>query len=915
MPEDSTSPITLTDRALRIASADSERAYRRGGVALAIAIAAILGVLLFIGCPIIGHALHDSIWIRAEGEQIVAGQAPHFDYFAFHGIAPFLLVAAGIHLVGCRGLAITAGYAAFAPLVVAAGWWLGRRRLAAPFAALVALMLGVVLMSTSAPGGLSGSHAMIYNRFGWVMLSLVALQALVPPQASLSTARVVLEGALAGAAIACLEFTKLNYFAGGWCCWPWAALFPHARRSAAGAVLGLLAGNLFFLAFLRFNPLAYWNDVTTLCAAVGTSSRLALLRDVLVKNIPALALACAVLAIAWKLAAPRAIAGGRVSEAVRAIVAALGMLGLGLLVCIMNHQELGVVPLVVATVALAEVCRRQSMVAASEGKDPRKLLCLIACLAAVLFFAPVVGLDLAAIGLSLQKKVCLSASELEEGRLHSATLADFIALPRGGDARGRGQVVRAVNAGEILKPHYMAVALNDGIDLLRPFVGPRDRVYCLDLDNLFPLALGIPYAPGDAGWHPNMGAAAYPDPERFLAGMTLIMQPKQPVYPGAEEPMRQLFGSIVGAEFTKAAESEFWIVWRRDTSSEMMFQPSLFPEDLQHVLAHTGADWEELRGQRLLVTGGTGFFGKWLIESFLWANEKLGLGARMLVLSRDPAAFLRKMPHLVGQPGLEFHAGDVATFEFSGGQFSHVIHAATAASALLNAEAPLTMVDTIVAGTRRTLDFARRCGARKFLLTSSGAVYGQQPAGIDHVGEEYLGGPDPLVPASAYGEGKRLAEHLCCLYARCYGMEVKISRGFAFVGPYLPLDAHFAVGNFIRDALAEGPVMVGGDGSPLRSYLYAADLAVWLWKILFHGISCRAYNTGSDREISIAELARTVAWRWRRAGRFAFPGRLLPVRLGRSMSPKSAVPAKNWGSRCGLDWTTRYDARDGGIET
>jgi dTDP-glucose 4,6-dehydratase len=217
------------------------------------------------------------------------------------------------------------------------------------------------------------------------------------------------------------------------------------------------------------------------------------------------------------------------------------------------------------------------------------------------------------------------------------------------------------------------------------------------------------------------------------------------------------------------------------------------------------------------------------------------------------------MPHLAGQRALAFHAGDVTSFEFPQGSFSHVIHAATAASAILNTDAPLVMVDTIVTGTRRTLDFARNAGAKKFLLTSSGAVYGKQPADLVHVPEEYTGGPDPLDPASAYGEGKRLAEHLCCLYAQCYGIEAKISRGFAFVGPYLPLDVHFAIGNFIRDAIAGDPIAVGGDGTPLRSYLYAADLALWLWRILFRGKSCRAYNTGSDVEISIAELAKTVA--------------------------------------------------------
>jgi dTDP-glucose 4,6-dehydratase len=158
----------------------------------------------------------------------------------------------------------------------------------------------------------------------------------------------------------------------------------------------------------------------------------------------------------------------------------------------------------------------------------------------------------------------------------------------------------------------------------------------------------------------------------------------------------------------------------------------------------------------------------------------------------------------------------------------------------------------------RMLALAKTHGTKKFLFTSSGAVYGKQPPHISHLPESYLGGPDWLDPNAVYAEGKRVSEQMCALHAKESGIEFKIARCFAFVGPHLPLDQHFAIGNFIRDAMANKKIEIKGDGTPMRSYLYAADLAIWLWTMLFSAPAMQPFNVGSGHAVSIRELAREV---------------------------------------------------------
>lgn len=283
---------------------------------------------------------------------------------------------------------------------------------------------------------------------------------------------------------------------------------------------------------------------------------------------------------------------------------------------------------------------------------------------------------------------------------------------------------------------------------------------------------------------------------------------------------------------------------------------ALLQKDLEHISVHTQKLWAELRNCRIFITGGTGFVGRWMLESFVYVNQKYRLNAKAFVLTRDPERFMRQAPELVNHSCIRLWKGDVRRFPFPRGTFKFIIHAATENTTGVSA---LELYHSNVEGTRRVLDFAKRCHARKLLFTSSGAVYGIQPSVMCRISEEYAGAPQTNRPLAAYGHSKRAAEFLCAAHAEKFGFEAKLARCFAFLGPFLPLTGNFAIGNFLHNALSGEAIKVKTRNRVYRSYLYASDLAIWLWTILFKGRSCQPYNVGSHVPITISDLARQVA--------------------------------------------------------
>lgn len=279
--------------------------------------------------------------------------------------------------------------------------------------------------------------------------------------------------------------------------------------------------------------------------------------------------------------------------------------------------------------------------------------------------------------------------------------------------------------------------------------------------------------------------------------------------------------------------------------------PPLPRDDLEDVFRQVGEIWEKLRGQNIFISGASGFFGSWLLETLLFAANRLDLGAKVWTLTRDMDRFRFRLPHLANHPAVELVGGGVEEFVFPQKKMAYVIHSMVPEPGM-----PLPEMEKwFEMGTLRLLELALRDRSEGFLLCSTGAVYQPQ--------NRPLREEDPLIPLDAplsYGRIRRQVEDQCLAACEKQGIPLKIARGFAFAGPRLPENAGFALADFLRDAREGRPIKIKGTGSPVRSYMHAKDMTLWLWKIILSVSEKGIFNLGSEEGVRIADLAAQISY-------------------------------------------------------
>ena len=309
--------------------------------------------------------------------------------------------------------------------------------------------------------------------------------------------------------------------------------------------------------------------------------------------------------------------------------------------------------------------------------------------------------------------------------------------------------------------------------------------------------------------------------------------------------------------------------------------------DLTEIVAELESELVRLINRSILLTGATGMFGIWFLSLFKFLNENFEMNITVEVLSRNPKRFLEKNPEFNSCKWIVWNQSDVRNFVPILPSYHHVIHGATTSAAeTFGGMPPMAKFDVVLQGTLRVLEATKEMHPEGFLYISSGSVYNSSyTQGIKETNTE-----SPLASntGASIAHGKRAAEFACFATLEDYpDISLNVARCFTFLGPHLPLDLHYAIGNFIKSILDGQPIHLRNTQQVHRSYLYMSDGIAWLLKILLSKQSKEIYNVGSPEGITLLDLANMLSNNF--GARVIFGGSDENLRL-RTSAPSFYIP-------------------------
>lgn len=283
---------------------------------------------------------------------------------------------------------------------------------------------------------------------------------------------------------------------------------------------------------------------------------------------------------------------------------------------------------------------------------------------------------------------------------------------------------------------------------------------------------------------------------------------------------------------------------------------TIFQEDVSFIAENIN-NKQKLSGKCILISGGSGFLGNYIVESLLEINTSLQKPCT--IISVDNYITSKKDKKRKKNKNLILKTFDIKKPLNLKRKIDLIIHAAGIASPVYYKKYPLETLDVAVQGTRNLLDLAVKKKVESFLFFSSSEIYGDPPADKIPTKETYNGNVSSIGPRSCYDESKRLGETLCYTYYHLYKVPVKIVRPFNIYGPKMHKNDYRVIPTFIKNALLGKELPIHSAGNQTRSFCYVTDSIIELINVLLSSKNGEVFNVGNDeQEISMNKLSRIL---------------------------------------------------------
>lgn len=274
-------------------------------------------------------------------------------------------------------------------------------------------------------------------------------------------------------------------------------------------------------------------------------------------------------------------------------------------------------------------------------------------------------------------------------------------------------------------------------------------------------------------------------------------------------------------------------------------------------IANAKLDWEKLKNKTVFISGANGYVPQFFVHGLLMRNDLHGERIKVVAMCRSAERAAKRFAEYEGRKDFELFIGDVKNPIAYKDKIDYIIHAASPANQRDRHKDLVGLFDANVTGSKNMLDLAEKNNA-VFLFVSSVDVYGKNVEN-KRLTEDYSGPLDALNLRNVYACSKRAAETLCLCYAN-KGVSCIIARPSQILGSGIELDDGRLHIDFISQILQNNKIVLKGDGTPLRTFLYVTDAITGMLTVMLEGKSCEAYNVLTEKcEATVLELAKTMA--------------------------------------------------------